>query len=396
MSTAHTPPHAAPKAPGARQAALLRLRYQLLHGLAVFFLGPEPALRQARAMCFVAACLYVAWLGALGGLALPHGMLPAWLAEALMQQLVISILCFYPLVRSGFTRHWSDQAMMVPQILWASAAVIMAYIWAPPLRSIALQTLCLIQVFGFISLTRGAAHWLGLGTISMLLGTFALRALHPSADFDALAQALPMGTACVVIGLLTWQSGRFAELRQRVARKRTALQTAMDSAKLISLHDALTGLPNRQFLQERIEAELQRTSRTGSRLSVALIDLDHFKQVNDTHGHQVGDEVLVSFGKTARQALRESDLIGRWGGEEFVVLFFDTAPSPLGEAALERIRAVLTRTTVSKQVHSLRVRFSAGLTSARPGETLEQMMARADKALYEAKSSGRNRTCIER
>jgi diguanylate cyclase len=385
----------APRAPDSKLAIQAkRWRHKALQWPGNLIAGTDPKMRLARGLCFLVMCLYLVWMAALYWVALPSGLLPMWLGHILLQQQAIAALAFYPLVRSGLTRKWSDPALVIPQMMWTSAAAIVTYAGAPSLRSVALETLCLIQVFGFVGLRPVAARWLGALSIAMLLGMTVLMVRRHTPLFDWHAEILPILASCGIIGLFSWMSARFAGVRQQVSRKRRALKAAMDSAKLVSLHDTLTGLPNRQFLQERIESELKRAARTSSRFSVALLDLDHFKQVNDTHGHHVGDEVLITFAKTARKSLRETDVIGRWGGEEFVMLLLDTDPAPLGLTGLDRIRAVLAHTVASKQASTLRVRFSAGLTCSRAGETLEQLMERADKALYEAKSSGRNRTCI--
>jgi len=96
------------------------------------------------------------------------------------------------------------------------------------------------------------------------------------------------------------------------------------------MHDPLTGLFNRQQMQHLLERECDRHQRSGTGFCVALIDLDHFKSVNDTHGHPVGDEVLVNFAKAAQTVLRTTDVICRWGGEEFLVLLVDTDPASDG------------------------------------------------------------------
>lgn len=356
--------------------------------------GTDPKTRMAAGLCFVVACIYMTWCAVIYFVALPGGLLPEWLAQVFMSQQILATLIFYPLVRSGLTRQWSDPGMVVVQILWTSLEATLSYALVPTTRPVILQTLCLIQVFGFVSLKPQAARWTGGLTITMLLGMLAIMSQRPSPDFDTLVASMQVSTSCFIIALLAWQSSNFGDFRQRVSANKRALRTALEEVKRITLQDALTGLPNRQYMQERIESERVRALRTGSHFSVALLDLDHFKQINDQHGHQVGDEVLNSFAQTARQALRETDLIGRWGGEEFVVLMLDTAPSPLGLTGLERVRTMLQDKVVSQQVPSLRVRFSAGITFSAAGETLEQLMARADKALYEAKSSGRDRTCL--
>jgi len=356
--------------------------------------GTDPRLRLTTGLCFLAACLYMAWFAVIYFVGIPAGLLPPWLGHMFMAQQVVATLSFYPLVRSGLTRNWSDPAMVMPQMLWTSAAVIMGYAAVESVRPATLQTLCLIQIFGFLSLTPRAALWMGGITLAMLLGMMAFMATQQMAHFDLPTESLKIGASCFIITLLTWQSGKLATMRQRLSGEKRALRAALAEIKRITLHDALTGLPNRQFMQERIEAELDRAARTGGHFSLALLDLDHFKQVNDTHGHQVGDEALIGFAMAAKQALRETDLIGRWGGEEFVVLMLDTDPAPLGVNGLQRVRSLLALTQVSQAAPSLRIRFSAGIAGSIASDTLGQLVERADKALYQAKSAGRNQTCI--
>src|SRR5690606_25323851 len=112
-----------------------------------------------------------------------------------------------------------------------------------------------------------------------------------------------------------------------------------------------------------------------------------------THGHQAGDEVLQRFAKVAQSTLRENDVIGRWGGEEFLVLMYDTAPSGAGLMALERLRKYFADCTYSN-VPKLKVTFSCGISQIDPGEPIAQMLERVDRALYQAKAAGRNQCVI--
>jgi diguanylate cyclase (GGDEF)-like protein len=134
--------------------------------------------------------------------------------------------------------------------------------------------------------------------------------------------------------------------------------------------------------------------RSGMSMALVLIDLDHFKRVNDTYGHQVGDQVLQAFAQAAQSALRETDIIGRWGGEEFVVLLPDTFPADRAMIAVERIQAILADAQLCPGVPSLRVSFSAGVAVPRTGESLDAMLERADRALYAAKEQGRRRAIV--
>lgn len=155
--------------------------------------------------------------------------------------------------------------------------------------------------------------------------------------------------------------------------------------------DALTGLLTRRSFMSQAEAELSRAERYGRRLSMAILDLDHFKKVNDTYGHQAGDKVLISFAAVLRQALRETDLIGRYGGEEFIILLPET-PIPEAKKVISRILKNCRKERVMHLGNSIHYTVSIGL-----GEVLvdvESSIRYIDEALYEAKHKGRNRAAI--
>ncbi len=154
--------------------------------------------------------------------------------------------------------------------------------------------------------------------------------------------------------------------------------------------DSLTGALNRRRLLEIAEAELERAVRYKHPLSVAMLDLDHFKSVNDTFGHAVGDEALRRVASTIRQALRKQDHVGRYGGEELTVVFPETGAND-ASAVGERIRVAVASLGLTDQGRSVPITISAGVAAWRAGETLDDTLKRADIALYEAKSAGRNR-----
>ena len=156
----------------------------------------------------------------------------------------------------------------------------------------------------------------------------------------------------------------------------------------IASHDALTGSLNRRAILEFCAAEHERSLRYGQPFSLMMLDLDHFKAVNDTYGHQHGDRVLVHFAKCTRAALRQADRFGRYGGEEFLVLLPNTAFDAARPLA-ERIRAGLATG------HPLDCKASMGVTQWQgPEDSLDAMLARADAALYRAKAQGRDQTCV--
>jgi len=154
--------------------------------------------------------------------------------------------------------------------------------------------------------------------------------------------------------------------------------------------DPLTLIHNRRYLDERLPLAIEEARRSGAPLSAAIVDLDHFKRVNDTHGHPVGDEVLVEVAERLRQSCRRSDLLARWGGEEFVVLFPGTS---LREACVvaERIRLSIATPAFETSAGAVPLTTSLGVAELTAGEDGPALLARADQAVYVAKRAGRDR-----
>jgi diguanylate cyclase (GGDEF)-like protein len=158
----------------------------------------------------------------------------------------------------------------------------------------------------------------------------------------------------------------------------------------LASQDGLTGLPNRRRTAELATAALENATLSQTALTIAIIDMDHFKIINDRCGHATGDFVLKEFARVGREALRETDVLGRWGGEEFLLIMPD-ATLEFALASLERIRTLVFAIRLPATGAGLRVSLSAGLaTSLRHGRSLDEMIARADSALYAAKNEGRD------
>lgn len=166
-----------------------------------------------------------------------------------------------------------------------------------------------------------------------------------------------------------------------------ALRRSNEELQHLAITDGLTGLYNRRHIIGRLEEELRRTRRYQAPLSVFLFDLDHFKSINDTYGHAVGDKVLVKVSAMLRQELRGVDLIARYGGEEFLIVLPNVA-HPATWAVAERLR--LATRELEFGVPGLRVSLSGGVMQAMADETVERIIQRADMCLYSAKSAGRD------
>ena len=150
---------------------------------------------------------------------------------------------------------------------------------------------------------------------------------------------------------------------------------------------------NRRGLDEMFQTESARAQRRGTRLAVALLDIDHFKKLNDSLGHKGGDDALVHLAKVVRQHLRPQDVLARYGGEEFVILLPETGDTD-AQQALVRLQRELTREFFMAEMQKIVITFSAGVTRLAEGESLESALKRADGAMYQAKQAGRNRVMV--
>lgn len=176
----------------------------------------------------------------------------------------------------------------------------------------------------------------------------------------------------------------------------TEQKRAKDELKLLNLklehratHDFLTGAPNRRAILENLQHELIRAKRRNSTLSIGLCDIDHFKHVNDTYGHHVGDDVLCGFVKAVQNILRPYDLFGRFGGEEFLLIVPDSFGT-VEEKIYERVRMEIADNKIITKSGEVGITISIGVTNNRIDETVDAMLNSVDAALYRAKDNGRN------
>ncbi|QEY31848.1 GGDEF domain-containing protein [Synechococcus sp. RSCCF101] len=176
-------------------------------------------------------------------------------------------------------------------------------------------------------------------------------------------------------------------------RYQSMLKDLNEALEVASTRDPLTNLCNRRMMNERCQAEDERSARTGSAYCIAILDVDFFKSINDAHGHDAGDAVLVNLARTLEAKLRDYDLCGRWGGEEFLILFAGSPQSLAihgAERVLQQIR--LMQTSCNEVV--IQCTVSIGLAEHRIGERYSDTIHRADEALYRAKHEGRDRIVL--
>lgn len=351
-------------------------------------LGVEPKLRARVGMTLLAMWGYVACTGLLIYL-VQIGMVPSRTAMPLVAFMWTGVPVFYVLVRTGLSRRLGSPGMDLPQCLFAMASILIAYVIIGPERNTVLLLIALVMVFGMITLTPRQVRIMGVCTLACLGAAMVWLALHEPGRVDARVEIIKFVLAACTLPVISAVATHVAKLRTRLLDQKHELKHALSMLHEVATRDELTGLHNRRHMMQLMEQQTKRQLRSGEGFCLALIDLDHFKQVNDHFGHQVGDLVLKTFAQTVGKELRQTDVLARWGGEEFLLML--TAPDPGlegAQASLARFQAALRQVVIGNGV---RITFSAGLTEHPPGEPLHETLERADRGLYKAKEQGRNR-----
>ena len=364
---------------------LQRARFQALVNL-LLTTDPHQRIRLVMAgfaCLLMLCCVLIVNLMAAAGLARPQWV--AWWSVFSVGGMVGVMV----LIRCGCALHWRDPSLTQLQIRYALACNAVGYVVAGEARGIVPVMFSIILVFGVFGLSplqmvQNMAFALvlfaaALGMVAWLDEPWRVPALE-------WAHA---ATVCLVLAGSTFLAMRLQKIRAQVKRQKYALTIALAQIQQLATHDDLTGLPNRRHMMALLEAEHLRSQRDARPWMVALLDIDFFKQVNDTHGHGAGDQVLQAFTATVCEAVRGTDRLARWGGEEFLLLLHDTQPGA-ARPVLERVRQAVQERMVDVQGQQVRVTVSIGVAAHAPGKSVAQLLDQADQALYRAKSHGRN------
>lgn len=365
---------------------------------------PDDAKQALRIKRFFAAALsYVLWIGltyycyALGYVDVSSRLF-AW-AVVLT---VAGNLSFFLMLRTGLNRYWPDPSLTLPQMLFATFWVMLLVSLAPRVRGMLLLLYVVVFLFGIFRLRR--REYLAFTAVVLVgYGLVVLRDLYLRTAAEPLSlELLQFVVLAVTLMWLAFFGSYMGRLRETVSRRNSELRLALAKNRELAVHDDLTGTYNRRHIIALLETERQRALRTGRGFCLCLMDLDHFKRVNDSLGHLAGDDVLRHFAERVMREIRALDLIGRdgadssenfgrYGGEEFLLVLPETDMAGARICA-ERIRLKVAETPLEVDDHKVPITLSCGLTSYRAGEDIRATLARADQALYRAKQAGRNRT----
>ena len=308
---------------------------------------------------------------------------------ALLGMVVVVPLAFLLVFSMGWNRRFREKRLKLPIVVSALAGMLWLVYLDPAMQIVLAPFTFVALAYGMYRISRNVAFLLALGVVVGYAGVIALHALelgNPALlkiafmQFLALAGALP----------------GFVYLTGKVPLLHTVLNKASRKIRTIEAdaqRDALLGCFNRRFIVAALEEQKQHADDTGLPLCIAILDLDHFKRINDEMGHLGGDEVLRTFARVAQQSVRDEDIFGRYGGEEFLLIFPGTSLLPALNTC-ERVRAQVENHSWGIDMRC-RVTVSIGVTQYVRGESVLEFFSRADTATYLAKEGGRNQVVEE-
>ena len=335
-------------------------------------------------MLFVVSCCIVdtGLLAAFAALGTVSGWLAFWYALIAFGSTGIAVVA----IRTGYSQRFADPYMTAFQVGVASLLQLGGLVLAPQIALVFLNNQFVIFTMGTFRL-RAITTFLATAVLLSISGALLVwtHGLDGSMTTGRGELALFWISYMMTLGrsnLIAWFG---SATRQRLGERNRELARSVEHANYLASHDGLTGVLNRATLLGLLAA-----NRDGATGCVALLDLDDFKQVNDRYGHLVGDRVLERFAREARNSLRDDDLIGRYGGEEFVIVFrnADCAQTQLG---LDRLLARIAKLDWSDIAAGLSLTVSAGFSARGGAENLEAVIHRAEVAMYAAKNLGGNR-----
>ena len=338
-------------------------------------------LMAAGASSMVVALLFMSYL-------LDVLTLRAFVNSALLT--LFFVIVFYVVFRGGLNLRFGDPSLTLPQIFCSTLVILYALYESKNAHGVLALTYMVSFLFGVFRLNT--RQLLSL-TAFVALSYAVIIAIRWYSEADLLQFKLMLLNWIVLTAVLAFFSvmgGYISKLRKDVAESRVQLEKAMLRIETMAAHDELTDLLNRRSLIDILKQQKSRGDRHGTTFSVLMVDIDFFKRVNDTLGHQAGDVVLKTFAQAASASLRGTDVLGRYGGEEFLAVL-DQTPLDRSGIVAERLCALARTLVFGEMATGLRISVSIGGAQYRRLEEWQATVERADQALYRAKHTGRDR-----
>jgi diguanylate cyclase (GGDEF)-like protein len=296
----------------------------------------------------------------------------------------------YYTYKSGMHIRLGMKNLLLPEIVFGLALQNVFVYLAPSIGFFFLINIFAIFVFGMMSLT--IRQFLSVMGLASLMALIVISEVGSKISFPVETR---FGLALLTITLIAnfsrcaYVNAYIFGLRRNLAKSNKELRASLKRIEELASHDALTQLPNSHYLTALLRKEESRARRMGTTFCVAILDLDHFKSVNDRFGHAIGDKVLKEFSRRMNNTNRATDHFGRYGGQEFLMLLIGTSAAD-AVTLLERVRSLAADIDWERIQPGLVVTVSIGASEFRNGESIERLLERADTALYAAKTAGRN------
>ncbi len=296
---------------------------------------------------------------------------------------------FFVILNLGLNERFKDQSLTIPMMVWAISCNMYSVYLTAEIREVLLMFHFFILVFGTFHLAMKpfiSMVFYGMATYFFLLKTLQFNhpdLMDPHADWIGFVCFSLISFAYIVI------AREMASIRIYLREKNKNLLEALEKIESISITDELTKIKNRRYILDILNQQVSIAQRNSYHFSVCLIDVDFFKDINDAYGHLCGDDVLVYLCRTIGSVMRQSDYFARFGGEEFLMVLPLTDLEHATQVA-DRVRTMVQNTQFNTKHLDLKVRVSVGVTEYQASESVESLLGRVDKALYQAKAKGRN------
>lgn len=327
--------------------------------------------------------------------AISIGVTSGWIHPVEGKLLALAITCsclmFYVMVRSGWSERFIDPALTLAQVMVANTWIAIAYSITNQAHGSTLILYALVMFFGLLKMDIRSARICGLYIIVMTGLCVAYKSQTDPKNYALDIEAFHYLFLLASVAMMTYLANEITKMRNKLKAQRLELADSLEAIQTLAKYDELTGLMNRRAGLQLLNEYQSLLHRHRIKIWLALVDLDHFKKINDQYGHAAGDQVLKCFADLTRKSLRTSDAIIRWGGEEFLIVMLDDSDAP-PTIGLDRLRASLSQVKALGTKGPDSIHFSAGLTALTSDETLDEALDRADQALYRAKEEGRGRT----
>lgn len=296
------------------------------------------------------------------------------------------VILFYTVFKLGLNTRFYEPSLMLPQLLTV-LMIMLTVAYKAPATQVALVPFILIAFsFGIFRLSTASLILLSVGCLGSYLGIITLRWYAEGSEYSLRADLMQWFVLALTLPGMILVGKQIQNLRQLLKATRYQLEHYEEK----SVRDELTGLYNRRQIQTELEQAKLHADTRSVPFSICLIDIDRFKEINDNHGHLTGDTILREFARVALDSIRDTDILGRYGGDEFMQILRDTDVKGAVMHA-ERLRVYAHFLDFQKILAQKHISLSIGVAQYRSGEKITDLISRADSALYQAKQMGRNR-----